>query len=268
MEAKKSSVGYSNAEHLEVRPGGMLVQKRGSDSRLPVPTIKVKVKYGSQSRHISISSQASFGELKKMLAEHTGIHHEEQKLIYKKKERDSKSYLDVAGVKDGSKLLLVEDIAIREKRCLEKLKNANIEKTSKSLTNISSEVDKFAQQVTALEATASKGRKVSEVDVDNLTGILMTILVKLDELIVEGDLKLQKRTQEKRVQKYIENLDKLKLNNSVTSNKGDHSPLKKKEKEKEKENSVNQLQAKEKQRNLPLKQSGSFVITTRWETFE
>lgn len=90
------------------------------------------------------------GELKKMLAEHTGIHHEEQKLIYKKKERDSKSYLDVAGVKDGSKLLLVEDIAIREKRCLEKLKNANIEKTSKSLTNISSEVDKFAQQVTSI----------------------------------------------------------------------------------------------------------------------
>ena len=39
------------------------------------------------------------GELKKMLTEPTGLHIQDQKLIYKKKERDSKSYLDVERVK-------------------------------------------------------------------------------------------------------------------------------------------------------------------------
>lgn len=51
-------------EALEVRPGGMLVQKRNSDSdhtSTPVPNIKVKVKYGSSYLEFNISSQASFG---------------------------------------------------------------------------------------------------------------------------------------------------------------------------------------------------------------
>jgi hypothetical protein len=54
--------GSPNVADLEVRPGGMLVQKRemngGSQS---IPTIKVRVKYGSSYREIRISSQASFG---------------------------------------------------------------------------------------------------------------------------------------------------------------------------------------------------------------
>lgn len=87
------------------------------------------------------------GELKKLLAEHTGLHHQDQKLIYKKKERDSKLYLDVAGVKNGSKMMLVEDIASRERRCLEMIRNAKIEKASKSLCQIRLQVDKFAEQV-------------------------------------------------------------------------------------------------------------------------
>lgn len=48
----------------EVRPGGMLVQKRTIDSNqnsLTVPTIKVRVKYGSFYHEVKISSQASFG---------------------------------------------------------------------------------------------------------------------------------------------------------------------------------------------------------------
>jgi hypothetical protein len=48
----------------ELRPGGMLVQKRdaGSDrSSAPAPTIRVRVKYGSIYHEINISSQATFG---------------------------------------------------------------------------------------------------------------------------------------------------------------------------------------------------------------
>lgn len=54
-------------EKWEVRPGGMLVQKRDPDSGLGsspvrVPTIRVKVKYAGVYHEVYISSQASFGE--------------------------------------------------------------------------------------------------------------------------------------------------------------------------------------------------------------
>ena len=89
------------------------------------------------------------GELKKMLTEPTGLHIQDQKLIYKKKERDSKSYLDVERVKDGSKLVLLVDIESRKRRLLEMLKIAKKEKTLKSLTEIKVEVDKLAKKVIA-----------------------------------------------------------------------------------------------------------------------
>ena len=87
------------------------------------------------------------GELKKKLAEPTGLHPQDQKLIFKDKERDSKAFLDVARVKDGSKIVLVEDVASRERRCLEKLRNAKVEKASKSLAEINLAVDKLQVQV-------------------------------------------------------------------------------------------------------------------------
>eukprot|EP00256_Glycine_max_P064475 XP_014634642.1 uncharacterized protein LOC102667143 isoform X1 [Glycine max] len=110
---------------------------------------QVKVKYGSSYHQIQISSHASFGELKKMLTEPTGLHVQDRKLIYKKKERDSKSYLDVERVKDGSKLVLLVDIESRKRRLLEMLKIAKKEKTLKSLTEIKVEVDKLAKKIQA-----------------------------------------------------------------------------------------------------------------------
>ena len=49
----------------ELRPGGMLVQKRDNSNvnkkSASVSTIRVKVKYGSSYHEISISSHANFG---------------------------------------------------------------------------------------------------------------------------------------------------------------------------------------------------------------
>jgi len=48
----------------EMRPGGMLVQRRTLDSdrdSVPPPTIRVKVKFGSTYHEVNISSQATFG---------------------------------------------------------------------------------------------------------------------------------------------------------------------------------------------------------------
>lgn len=82
-----------------------------------------------------------------MLSGPTGLHHEDQKVIYKDKERASKTFLDVVGVKDKSKMVVMEDPISQEKRLLEARKNAKIEKAVKSISEISLEVDRLASQV-------------------------------------------------------------------------------------------------------------------------
>ncbi|KAH7854457.1 hypothetical protein Vadar_014016 [Vaccinium darrowii] len=215
------------AGEWEVRPGGMLVQKRtdSDQNRIPPPTIRVRVKYGSIYHEVNISSQATFGELKKMLTGPTGLHHEDQKLMYKDKERDSKQFLDITGVKDRSKMVLVEDPISQEKRYLEMKKTAKMEKASKAISDISFDVDRLAGQVAALESVTSKGVKVEEKTVLNLIELLMNQLIKLDAIVADGDVKLQRKMQVKRVQKYVEILDVLKVKNSTpSSNSGSQIP--------------------------------------------
>ncbi|CAN1186237.1 BAG family molecular chaperone regulator 1 [Linum perenne] len=240
MEAIMKSLRKDEIEELEIRPGGMLVQKRDPDSEpnsltFPVvPMIRVKVKFGSSYHR----------ELKKLLTEVTGVHHQDQKLMYKKKEKDSRMYLDIERVKDGSKIVLIDDITSREKRCLEMIKSSRLQKVSKSIEQITTEVDTLVHKVTSLEATSSRGGIVAEIDIDDLTEALMSRLVELDEiLVVDGTLKLQKTTQERRIQKYIESLDVLK--SEVSSSK---LPMK--------------------QRKVAEKHSEAAVITAKWETFD
>ncbi|XP_028756367.1 BAG family molecular chaperone regulator 3 [Neltuma alba] len=218
----------SRTHEWEMRPGGMLVQKRTIDSdrnSALVPTIRVRVKYGSIYHEVNISSQATFGELKKMLSGPTGLHHEDQKLFFKDKERDSKAFLDITGVKDKSKLVLVEDPISQEKRFLEMRKNAKMEKAAKSISQISLEVDRLAGRVSAFDSIISKGGKVAESDVLGLIELLMNQLLKLDGIIADGDVKLQRKMQVKRVQKYVETLDMLKIKNSMPGNNGGDAPM-------------------------------------------
>ncbi|KAF5788212.1 putative Ubiquitin domain, BAG domain superfamily, molecular chaperone regulator BAG [Helianthus annuus] len=121
-------------------------------------TIRVRVKYGSIYHGINNSSQATFGELKKMLLGPTGLHHEDQKLMYKNKERSSKTFLDVVGVKDLSKMVLVEDPISQERRYVEMRKNAMMEKAAKAISQISLEVDRLAGQATVRGHDYSVGR--------------------------------------------------------------------------------------------------------------
>ncbi|KAL8233770.1 hypothetical protein R6Q59_019870 [Mikania micrantha] len=217
----RNSVSGSGRENeWEVRPGGMLVQKRdpdGETNRVPPPTIRVRVKYGSIYHEININSQATFGELKKMLSGPTGLHHEDQKVMFKDKTRDSKSYLDVVGVKDRSKMVVIEDPISQERRLLEMRKKAKMEKAAKAISDISFEVDRLAGQVSAIESVISKGGKVAEKTLLNVIELLMNQLLKLDGITVDGDVKLQRKMQVKRVQEYVETLDALKLKNSATS---------------------------------------------------
>ncbi|XP_058085980.1 BAG family molecular chaperone regulator 1-like [Magnolia sinica] len=246
--SEKGSGGKSHAVDWELRPGGMLVQKRNPNSdRTPVvsPTIKVRVKYGSSLHEIYISSQASFGELKKMLAGPTGLHPQDQKLLFKDKERDSKAYLDTSGVKERSKIVLMEDPTSQERRYIEMRKNAKMERASKSISEISLEVDKLAGQVSALDSVISKGGKVAEKEVLNLIELLMMQLIKLDGIMADGDVKLQRRMQVKRVQKYVETLDSIKIRNAMPIGVGDLQQMP--------------------ERNPAF---APVMMTTKWETFD
>ncbi|KAK4363374.1 hypothetical protein RND71_018615 [Anisodus tanguticus] len=276
MKTKTTAVPPMTAaaeNEWEVRPGGMLVQKRNPDSenRPPPPPIRVRVKYGSIYHEINVSPQATFGELKKMLTGPTGLHHKDQKLLYKDKERDNNAFLDISGVKDKSKIVLLEDPLSQEKRYLEMRKSAKMEKAAKTISDISFEVDRLAGKVSAFETIISKGAKVVEKDLVNVIELLMNQLLKLDGIVAEGDVKLQRKMQVKRVQKYVETLDMLKIKNSVSSNrnhipKQESSPV---QNQNGSRHSFTHSPVQAKHQQSPRHSApGSVVITTQWETFD
>ncbi|RZS17923.1 hypothetical protein BHM03_00050129 [Ensete ventricosum] len=75
------------------------------------------------------------------------------KLMYKDKERESTAFLDIAGVKDKSKVVLVEDSTAQAKRLLEMRKTDKMEKAAKAISAISLEVDRLASKVIILPPT-------------------------------------------------------------------------------------------------------------------
>ncbi|XP_074580459.1 BAG family molecular chaperone regulator 2-like [Curcuma longa] len=99
----------------EVRPGGMLVQKRecgeGGDE-----VITVRISTGFNSHYISLGATATFWEMKMAASMVTGLEPREQRLLFKGKEREDDEHLHMVGVRDKDKVLLLEDPAIKERK--------------------------------------------------------------------------------------------------------------------------------------------------------
>lgn len=95
----------------------------------------------------AVGNCSNAGELKKLLSTRIGLHHEDMKMMFKKKEKSSSAFLDISGVKDRSKLVVVENPAGQAKRVLEMRRTAKIEKASKSVSQISLQVDRLGGQV-------------------------------------------------------------------------------------------------------------------------
>ncbi|CAD6243782.1 unnamed protein product [Miscanthus lutarioriparius] len=96
----------------EVRPGGMLVQKR--DGRSGQEMVTVRVSTGFSWHDVSIAATSTFGELKVMLSMITGLEPREQRLLFRGKERDDTDHLHMVGVRDKDKVLLLEDPALKD----------------------------------------------------------------------------------------------------------------------------------------------------------
>ncbi|KAI4303693.1 hypothetical protein MLD38_039293 [Melastoma candidum] len=209
-----SSCGDEETE-FEVRPGGMLVQKRSDcQAAAVVHHIRVCVAYGSVRHEISVDQQETFGGWKRLLTAKTGLRPEEQKLVFRGRERGDGSYLDASGVKDRSKVVLVQDPLSIEKTYVEMRRDAKIRTTCQAIVDVSVEIEKLAEQVSVVEKSIAKGNKAPEVQITTLIEILMRQAVKLDNIPAEGVAALSKNSQGKKVQACVETLDNLKVTNA------------------------------------------------------
>lgn len=230
--------GSAEQEHAvdwELRPGGMLVQKRDPDAAAAQqgPTIKVKVSHGLFSHDVSIPAQATFGDLKKLLVQDTGLQPNEQRLLFRGKQKDDSEWLHVSGVKDKAKIILVEDPASRERRLEEMRKQEQIARACKAIAVVRSEVDKLAGQILELEGNIKNRIVAHDSEFTVLTELLMRQLLKLDGIQADGEAKALRRTEVKRVQSFVEAVDAMKMRNSQ-----------------------------------PQAYDNSVVVTTQWETFD
>jgi len=276
MATAAPAAGKVTAEEVwEVRPGGMLVQKRvaGDDEPAledvkPVPTIRVKAKHCGMTHEIYISAEATFGDVRKMVAERAGAHPDDLKVRYKDKERDAKAFLDMAGVKDRSRITVVDDPEARARRLLEERRQGHLQKASKAVAAVAAEVDKIAPKVSVLEALVRKGERVAEKDVATVTERLMNELLKLDAVVAGGDdVKAQRRVQVKRVQKYVETLDAVLAKNATIASRKSGA---KKQAEQPAPPARQPQPQSQRQRTQPQQQQQQQqqAQTTKWEMFD
>lgn len=179
----------------EMRPGGMLVQKRIGKPEAPVANLRLRIAYGALRHDIYVSSTATFGEVKKVMSEETGLKVEEQRLIYRGKERENGEYLDVCGVKDKSKLVLIQDASSIERRFIQMRINAKIQTANRAINNVCLQLDQLEEQVSVIEKSISNGVKVPEVQIITLIEMLMRQAIKLESISAEGDASEQKILQ-------------------------------------------------------------------------
>uniref|UniRef100_A0A5B6Z217 Putative BAG family molecular chaperone regulator 2-like n=1 Tax=Davidia involucrata TaxID=16924 RepID=A0A5B6Z217_DAVIN len=114
--AGKGGGGSVGEIKWELRPGGMLVQKRESEESVGEGMITVRVSTVPQWHDITIGATSTFGELKMILSLVTSLEPREQRLLFKGKEREDCEYLHMVGVRDKDKVLLFEDPAIKERK--------------------------------------------------------------------------------------------------------------------------------------------------------
>ncbi|CAJ2655889.1 unnamed protein product [Trifolium pratense] len=177
-------------------------------------TIRINVNYNSVFHEIHLPAESTFGDVKKLLVQKIGLEPEQQRLMFRGVEKDDKEKLHLEGVKDRSKILLLEHFASKEKKHEEKRKLDEMSKATEAITVVKAEVDKLSNRVAALEAAINAGNKTSEKEFLVLTELLMSQLLKLDGIEAEGEAKSQRKAEVRRVQGIVDKLDSLKAINS------------------------------------------------------
>lgn len=87
------------------------------------------------------------GHLKRVLTSETGLEPKEQRLLFTGKEKEDEECLHMVGVKDMSKVILLQDPASKEKRLEEMQRSEDILKACEAISSVKTEVDKLHQKV-------------------------------------------------------------------------------------------------------------------------
>ncbi|OAY24183.1 BAG family molecular chaperone regulator 4 [Manihot esculenta] len=216
--------GFDNRQiDWELRPGGMLVQKRDTEGDPSGPMIKIKISHGSYHYEITVPAQSTFGDLKNVLVHETGLEPKEQRLLFRGKEKEDNECLHMVGVKDMSKVILLEDPACKERKLEEMKRNQGMLKAYEEVAKVRAEVDKLSQKVLTLETTVRNGTHVADKEFSVLIELLMVQLLKLDTIEANGEAKVQRRNEVRRVQNFVDTLDNLKARNSNPFSNGSNA---------------------------------------------
>ncbi|KAF2306453.1 hypothetical protein GH714_018227 [Hevea brasiliensis] len=173
--------------------------------------------------------------MKEVIESKTGLEPKQQKILFRGQEKEDREYLHEAGVKDKSKVLVLENPASKEKpvelKELEGTSKAEVKeseemskremkereemsKAFQAIAEVREEVDKLVERVSALEVAVNGGTKIAEEEFAVSSELLMRQLLKLDTIQAEGEAKVQRKTEVHRVQNYHDLLDNLKSSNS------------------------------------------------------
>ncbi|KAK8342334.1 hypothetical protein V6Z12_A08G224700 [Gossypium hirsutum] len=191
----------------------MLVQKRDMGDASSGPMIKIKVSHGAFHHDITVPAQSTFGDLKKVLVQETGLEPKER-LLFQGKEKDDEECLHMVGVKDMSKVVLLEDPASKERKLEEMKRNQSVLKACEEVAKVRAEVVQLSDKVNALEGIVHGGTKVNEKELLGLTELLMVQLLQLDTIEANGEAKVQRRAEVRRAQRLVDTLDNMKARNS------------------------------------------------------
>jgi len=209
--------GASEAEgEWEVRPGGMLVQRRDGEEG---PTIRLRVSHGNALREVILPAQATFGELKRVLVPSTGLEPERQRIFFRGREKRDDELLHTSGAKDGAKVLLLEKHvpANVEQKSEPVMMDESMMRACEAVVRVRSEVDNLSAKVCDLEKSVLAGRKVEDKEFVVLAELLMVQLLKLDGIEAEGEARAQRKAEVRRIQNLVEVVDKLKARNANPS---------------------------------------------------
>ncbi|KAL0375374.1 UNVERIFIED_CONTAM: BAG family molecular chaperone regulator 4 [Sesamum radiatum] len=158
-------------------------------------TINVKVSHGLNQHDVAVPSNSTFGDLKSVIVQKIGLKPEMHKLLFRGKEKEDDEDLQTAGVKDNSKLLLMENTTCGENNAEEVKQTSVISRGGAAVAEIREQVDKLSEQVSALQAVVDSGTKVDDKDIIYLTEMLMRQLLKLDGIEAEGEGKVQRKME-------------------------------------------------------------------------
>ncbi|PIN13363.1 hypothetical protein CDL12_14007 [Handroanthus impetiginosus] len=161
------------------------------------------------------------GDLKSVVVQTIGLKPDTYKLLFRGKEKEDDEDLQATGVKDNSKVVLMKDNTCRQtsvEKVKEEVKETSvISRGGEAVAAVRKEVDTLSGQVAALQAVVNSGSQVNEKDIAYVTEMLTRQLLKLDAIEAEGEGKVQRRTEVRRVLNFVETMDELKSMNSNLS---------------------------------------------------